>query len=598
VAAAPKRVMILNPHSRDTAPFSALAASFRATLAAEVGGPVSFQEIPLDLAKSDDSGNEPLVRFLQDKLVRENADLVVPLGGIAARFTESHRERLFPDTPILMAGVEPRLIPPHIVEKNTTYVTQAIDLPGMVRQILTMKPETKHIAVVFGSTELEKLWASICRREFAAFSQRVEFIWLDGLPLAEMLDRCSKLPPDSFIFHGLFIEDANGIPCEKSESLRRLREVANAPVFSFFSSELGLGTVGGYLYQNEEVGKQAAHIAVRILRGEAPQSIPPQIIEPGAPIYDWRELQRWNIRESHLPQNRIIRFREPGFWERYHWPVIGTGVFFLIQAALILKLLMNRKRLQQAVEAQQIAMRQTIELRETLAHTGRVSLMGQLASALAHELSQPLGAILRNTEAAEMMLQQTAPDSEEMRSIVEDVLRDVHRAGDVIHKLRSLLGKGELKLQPLELPEVIRDVLTLLKSDAMIRHVRFTVEIPPDLPAALGDRIHLQQVLLNLIVNAMDALDAQADRQVCVFARLIDPATLAVRVCDNGPGMPEEKLGRLFESFYTTKASGMGMGLAVSKTIIEAHKGKLTAENQPAGGACFSFTLQTAPRKK
>ena len=350
-AAEPKRVMILNPHSRDTAPFSALAASFRATLAAEMGGPVNFQEIPLDLAKAEGSGEEPLVSFLHDKLGKNGVDLVVPLGGVAARFADAHRDRLFPETPVLLAGVEPRLIPPAILEKNATCVTQAIDLPGMVRQILAMKPETRHIAVVLGSSEIEKLWAQVCRREFAAFAEQVEFIWLDDLTFGEMLDRCSKLPPDSFIFHGLFIEDADGIPCEKSESLLRLREVANAPVFSFFSSELGIGPVGGFLYRNGDVGEQAARVAARILRGEDPQSIPPLILEPGAPMYDWRELRRWNIPEARLPANRVIRFREPGFWDRYRWPAIGVASLGLHPGGADPRLLVNRAKRRRAETA-------------------------------------------------------------------------------------------------------------------------------------------------------------------------------------------------------------------------------------------------------
>jgi signal transduction histidine kinase len=770
-ADAPKRVMILNPYSRDTAPFAVVAAAFRSTLATELREPIDFQEIPLDLTRFSESGEQPLVAFLEERLAGNPVDLVVPIGGAGASFAARHHDRLFRETPIVLVGAEPRMIPPGFLGKNVTLVTQPIDLPGMIGQILAMKPETKRIAVVFGASEIERKWANECRREFASFAGRLEFIWLDDLTLADMLDRCSKLPPDTFIFHGLFIEDADGIPCAENQALLRLHEVANAPVFSVCMSEIGLGPVGGNLFRDTEVGEQAARAAARILRGESPEAIAPLILEPGTPVYDWRELRRWNIREANLPAEHIIRFREPGFWESYHWPVIGVASLALIQAALIAGLLINRAQrrrgeeataliadisskfvnlpasevdreihdaqhrickllgidmsvlwqwddhapglftathihsltggpqppiqmeadnfpwvrqeilsgravvlrsldempdeaskdretarrsgirsslslplslggdspigilcfnttrkerswppdlverlklvaeivanalarkkadhdLRESSEAKRLAMQQTMELRDTLAHTGRVSLLGQLASALAHELSQPLGAILRNAEAAEIMLQQAAPDIEELRAIVDDILRDDQRAGGVINKLRSLLGKGELKLEPLDLSEVISDVLALLQSDATVRHVRLDTDIEPGIPKILGDRIHLQQVLLNLIVNAIDALAEQdaTDRIVRVIARMTDPATVEARVCDNGPGIPDDRLTRLFEPFYTTKATGMGMGLPVSKTIIEAHKGKLTAENRPNGGACFCFTLQT-----
>lgn len=242
------------------------------------------------------------------------------------------------------------------------------------------------------------------------------------------------------------------------------------------------------------------------------------------------------------------------------------------------------------------AMEQAMELRDVLSHTGRVTLLGQLASALAHELSQPLGAILRNAEAAEILLREASPDIEELRSIVDDILRDDHRAGEVINKLRSLLKQGRLDLQPLDLSDAITDVLTLVRADAATRNVNLSFSSAPGLPMVRGDRIHLQQVLLNLIVNAMDALNdcPLENRSIEVHARMATPSTVEVWVCDNGPGISTEHLGHLFEPFFTTKTTGMGMGLTVSKTIIEAHEGKLRAENLPEGGACFYFTLSAA----
>jgi two-component system sensor kinase FixL len=233
------------------------------------------------------------------------------------------------------------------------------------------------------------------------------------------------------------------------------------------------------------------------------------------------------------------------------------------------------------------------ELRKELAHADRVTLLGQLASALAHELSQPLGAILRNAEAAEIMLRETAPDLEELRAIITDILRDDQRAGQVIDRLRSLLKRRSLDLHPIDLPGVIAEVLSLVHADAATRHVRLDYVAGPGLPMIRGDRIHLQQVLLNLFINAMDAMEECTSGQRCiqVYAQLTGPVTVEVRICDNGPGVPAESLDKLFDPFFTTKANGMGMGLAVSKTIVEAHQGKLWVENRPEGGACFCFTL-------
>lgn len=242
---------------------------------------------------------------------------------------------------------------------------------------------------------------------------------------------------------------------------------------------------------------------------------------------------------------------------------------------------------------QKEAERQIHELRGNLAHSGRVTLLGQLSSALAHQLSQPLGAILRNAEAAEIILQEASPDWDELRAIISDILKDDQRAALVIDRLRSLLRNQSLELRPIDIQGVLNEVLALLRPDAAARRVQLCCSAMPGLPAIRGDRIHLQQVLLNLLMNAMDAtagLPAQ-DRWVEVATEAVAGGMVTVRVSDSGPGVATETKRRLFEPFFTTKANGMGMGLAVCKTIIEAHHGRIWAENRTSRGASFCFTV-------
>jgi C4-dicarboxylate-specific signal transduction histidine kinase len=223
-------------------------------------------------------------------------------------------------------------------------------------------------------------------------------------------------------------------------------------------------------------------------------------------------------------------------------------------------------------------------------------MLGQLASALAHEINQPLGAILRNAEAAELTLQNPNPDMEEIHAILSDIQKDDQRAVAVIDRMRSLLGRRELKKEILRLVEPIEDLLNLVRSDADTRQVTLEFTAPDALPPVYADRVHFQQVLLNLIVNAMDALHASAPeaRWVAVSARYDGSASVEISVSDSGPGIRNGCISKVFDSFYTTKAEGMGMGLAISRTIIEAHGGRLWAENNPEGGAIFCFTLPVA----
>ena len=250
--------------------------------------------------------------------------------------------------------------------------------------------------------------------------------------------------------------------------------------------------------------------------------------------------------------------------------------------------------------ARDITMRKQAEqeaqlLRQEIAHAGRVSMMGQLASGLAHEINQPLASILRNAEAAELFLQDRSPDLDEIRAILSDIRSDDERAGQVIDRMRGLLKRETLDTERLGVGALIGDVAALVRVDAVARQVKLDVDVPADLPYVRGDRVQIQQVLLNLILNGMDALQETRleNRRLEVTARLDGAHLVEITVSDAGHGIPADKLGQIFDPFFTTKPNGMGIGLAISRTIVEAHRGRLWAENRN-GGAAFRFTLPIA----
>jgi PAS domain S-box-containing protein len=246
--------------------------------------------------------------------------------------------------------------------------------------------------------------------------------------------------------------------------------------------------------------------------------------------------------------------------------------------------------------AQKQAAQEMLLLQQQIAHVGRVSTMGQLAAALAHEINQPLGAILRNTEAAELFMENGSPDLDEIRAILADIRKDDQRAGSVIDRMRALLKRHDLETRPLDVVELVGDVASLAQADAAARQVKLDVDLPRGLPLVRGDRVHLQQVLLNLILNGMDALNgvSRQERRVSVTARLDGAQTVEIAVSDTGHGIPADKFPHVFDPFFTTKPNGMGMGLPISRTIIEAHGGRLWVENNHSGGATFRFTLSIA----
>jgi signal transduction histidine kinase/integral membrane sensor domain MASE1 len=234
--------------------------------------------------------------------------------------------------------------------------------------------------------------------------------------------------------------------------------------------------------------------------------------------------------------------------------------------------------------------------RQELAHFTRVSTMGELAASLAHELNQPLTGILANAQAARRFLDGVAPDLDEIRAILSDIIDDDRRAGDVIRRLREFLRKGPAEVAPLDLNLVVRDVVRLLGSDALIRDVTITVDLDQRQPTIKGDRVHLQQLLLNLLLNAMEAT-AEAGREsrvVTVRTRVLPDHTVDLTVEDTGPGIRPGAEKLLFEPFYTTKPSGMGMGLSIARSIVDAHGGRIHADSNVPRGATFHVLLPLA----
>lgn len=233
--------------------------------------------------------------------------------------------------------------------------------------------------------------------------------------------------------------------------------------------------------------------------------------------------------------------------------------------------------------------------RDKLAHIQRVSSLGQLSSALAHEISQPLGAILRNAEAGEMFLGKAPLDIEELRAIFEDIQRDEQRAAAVIDRMRSLMKRQEFKAEKISVNELLEQVTAFLKAEFQARDARLVLEVPRALPAVRGDRIQLQQVILNLLLNSLEALAELPHSRRDVVIRVSSTAEqVEFAVIDRGPGIAPGQLSSVFEPFMSTKRTGTGIGLAICKAIVEQHGGRISAEPNPEGGAIIRFTLPVA----
>ena len=593
-AAEPKRVLLVHSFSSAAPPFTVESMAFETELVAKMGDPVDLDEVSLDMARyADREMQEAIVDYLLKRHAKWQPDLVVPIGAPASIFVANYRNRLFPETPILYASADRRLLPAGALEKNAAYIGQVYEIPGMLEDMLQIAPATKNIAVVVGATPLEHVWQEVFQKASESLANRINFTYYSDLSFDQMLQRAAKLPPDSYIFVLLLLRDASGVTQNADEALQRLHQVANAPINSIFNHQLGLGIVGGRLYQSDRVGKAAADVAVRILRGEPASGIPPKLIERLPPRYDWRELQRWKINEKLLPPGSTVLFRQPTVWDRYRaWIITGFSICIL-QALLISGLLANLVKRHRAERFLRYAEKEARHHREQINLLSRVSVLGEMTASLAHELNQPLSAIVINAGAGMRLIDRGKEDPATLRDILVDVEADGRRAHEIIHNVRNTIKKGDPIRRPINLNELVTNVVHVVRPDAVAHSCEIETSLAKDLPLIEGDPIQIQQVLVNLVSNALDAM-----RQTPPDRRKVEISTagngeneVRLSVRDHGTGIRSEVREQLFDHFFTTKEQGLGMGLAIVRSIVESHGGEIHAENAADGGARFYFTL-------
>ena len=587
IAPPQKKVLVVHA-SRIDAPYTQLVErAFRKTLSEGVRGRLDYYTEYIDVGRFSTPDHESALReFLRRKYADRALDVVIAEGEAPFLFVARHGSEVFPGVPVVFSAEEPsaRRVP------NTTGVVFSVDMKATLDIALELQPQVSQVFVIRGASTFDRFYEDIARRQFAEYEDRLAITYLPPLPLGDLTREVAHLPADSIIYFASLFEDGAGAKLIPVDVLGVLSGVANAPIYCWPEMTLGYGVVGGALLSEERVAIETARVALRVLAGEDPDQVATVVAEPYVTTFDWRQLQRWGIPESRLPPGSDIRFRAPTMWDAYRWPIVGALAIMLAQGALITALLVQRRQRRRAELAVQ---RQRVEL----AHAGRLATVGELTAAIAHEINQPLGAILSNADAAELLLESGTGQLDEVRAILADIRKDDLRASQVIGRLRSLLAKHPMSHDRIDLNEVITETVCLLEPDANRREVELTMRLESDLPAVLGDRVHLQQVILNLVINAMDAMAGivTARRRVVVETSALSLGIVQVAVMDCGPGLAPGDGDRMFDPYFTTKDRGMGLGLSIARTIVEAHGGRIWADpTEPRSGAVFRFTLPPA----
>lgn len=532
-----------------------------------------------------------VIRFLREKYAAQPPDIIVAAGNGALGFVLDHRAELFSATPVVHMGVNRsfletrRPLPADVVGVPVQY-----DFAGTIEQALKWHPHARRFVLVTGASGPDREWEALLRAFGERLKERVQVEYLAGLPTSSVLKRLGELDRDSVVFTPGYFRDGAGRAFVPRDAAHDMAAVARAPVYGPFNTFIGTGVVGGRMPNFESIGREAGTIVARLLDGAAPASLQLPPAAGTALNVDWRQISRWGIDADAVPRDAIVHFRTPTLWEEHKTEVLTAAAMFLLQSALVAGLLIERGR-------RRIAEVSVDKHRFELAHASRLATAGELTASIAHEINQPLGAIMSNVSAAELMLAAGSErmDVAEMRHILADVHRDTVRASEVIRRLRALLAKHQVELRLIDLNESLADMATILRAEAWRRGVSLVVRPSTSFLGVLADRVQVQQVLLNLTLNAMDAVAGLPDeRRTVTVSAGHQAGTATITVRDRGHGIDAEHLPRLFDSFFSTKRTGIGLGLSIVRTLVEAQGGKVRAESGPGEGASFYVDLPLA----
>jgi PAS domain S-box-containing protein len=706
------RVLVLYSNERLLPAGLEVDEAIRTTFSSQFEVPVELYAEFLDSDRFPSTAQQERMReFLSEKYRERPPEVIIAAGGSALTFLIKYRPTLFPRVPVVHCGVEPNEASPSWPDDLIVGVIQKVDVVETLELALQLQPDTRQVAIVDGINS-----ASLTPRDVSPLASRVGFLWLTNRAIPGLRDELSRLPDHTVVFYGAMFRDPAGNAFTPRAALDQFAEASRVPIYGYYNTYLGHGIVGGSMITFPTIGRTAAQIAIRILKGQKPQDAAHNAVHPPTPMFDWKQLRRWNISETRLPPGSEVLSREPTPWERHRWAITGVLIVTLAETTLILLLILNlfrrrhaerllresENRLRLAAEAAGIGFwsldlkrnvfwltdearklftfpeNEIVTLERFLAavhpqdqglirerfkdlskssgssridfrivrpdgsatwiasrrslqcdssgkpqslagvstdvteqhhnaveiqrlqleawHADRVVRTGAITSSLAHELNQPLAATLSAAQAGLRFMAAERYDPNEIREILESIVQDTKRAGSVVSGLRAMLRRQTSQRERINVGNVVQGVLDLLHSELLSHHVHVAVECASDCHA-VADKTQIQQVLLNLLMNALEAMQGllEGERRIEIAVARDGADSLQVSVSDSGPGIAPEHAGRLFEAFWTTKPQGLGIGLAICRSILESHRGRIwLAHNQP-DRTTFRFSLPLDP---
>jgi signal transduction histidine kinase len=562
--------------------------ALRATLQAAAPAGVTFFTEALDSYRFDyREVRDEFLALQRRKYAGRPVDLVIGVGEFAIEAVIEQRDMLWPGVPIVLSGLDEATFVPGRMPAGTDYVTMRLDIQGTLALIEALQPDARRLVIAGGAGKQD---LNIAARVTAAARERGRWqteTW-SAFSIDQMRARLAALDADVAVLFTTTSADADGPTLFSVDALARLAAASRAPLYGLFGTYVGRGITAGSMVDFEATGRRVAELAIARLQGR-PSAQSHAVPAPARCVADYVGLRAHGLEPSALPAGCELLNPPRNLWTEYRFPVLAAGALIALQAMTIGSLLVQRRR---RLQAEADSSQRGIELARAM----RFAAMGELTASIAHEINQPLGAILSNADAADLMLRSGTATPDALREILADIRRDDVRASEVIRRLRALLEKHEVEHTPIALNSSLREALALIEPEARRRGVVLETALGAADDSLLGDAVQMQQVLLNLAMNAMDAMDTsqpELKRLTVITADLPDAVELTV--ADRGIGIAPSMRERVFESFQTNKAHGMGLGLPIVRAIVDAHHGQVALAAREGGGTTVTVLL---PRRR
>ena len=578
--AVPKSVLILNEAGPEIQGYLETAASLRSALKSNSPASTVVYIESLDLNRfRGPQYQKTLLNFVREKYFDRPIGIIVALGTEALRFALQLRtDGRWSETAIVFALVDQHRAKSLLPKANVTGKFLQFSVSNSIIAARALVRDLKQVAIVGDPLERQAFRGHFAV-ELPEATADLELINLLGAPLSDVRERVAAMPEKSAILYTSITNDGAGNQYLPNEALEIVAKSANRPIVVDVDNRLGHGGSGGFVVLPVLVGEETANLVLRLFGGENASQIPISISKALKPVFDWRELQRWGVDETNLPPGSEIRFRAATAWEQYRWQIIFLASIILSQAALISGLLYEHRRRRRA---ELESFRRMAEL----AHLNRIATGGALSASIAHEVKQPLAAMVAQSGAAIRWLGQKTPNIDEARAALQKIVVAGDRASQIVENLHSMFRKDPGQRKPLRVNDILKNVLGLTAGDMEKHNIYVQTDFFSALePRTMGDQAQLEQVFLNLVMNAVEAMSCSTDSvrvlQVNTSASEIDGVLISI--ADSGPGIDAENLDKMFESFFTTKPNGMGMGLSICRSIIESHGGRLWVTRKDRG---------------